>query len=156
VLGRSGAYVEQEAKTFLTEPIIVADLSSHLRRAAKIVGVSEDFTAMAHCEEELSAELVGAASVSRSQPYYLDVTPPGLNKGTFVSALAARLAIPLERIAVLGDMENDVSMFRRAGVAIAMGNADETVKSRAKFVTNSNAAEGFAYAIERFILGDRQ
>jgi Cof subfamily protein (haloacid dehalogenase superfamily) len=156
VLGRSGAYVEQEVKTIVTEPTVVADLSSHLCRAAKIVGVSEDFTALAHCEEQLNSELAGAASVSRSQPYYLDVTPPGLNKGTLVSALAARLDIPLKRVAVVGDMENDVSMFRRVGVAIAMGNADETVKSRAKFVTDSNAAEGFAYAIERFILSDRQ
>ncbi len=156
VLGRSGAYVDQEVKTILTEPTVVADLSSYLRRAAKVVGVSEDFSALANCETKLSTELAGAASVSRSQPYYLDVTPPDLNKGTFVSALAARLAIPLEHIAVLGDMENDVSMFRRAGVAIAMGNADEAVKSRAKFVTDSNAAEGFAHAIERFILGDRQ
>lgn len=156
VLGRSSAYVDQEAKTVLTEPTVVADLSSHLHRAAKVVGVSEDLTALAHCETKLSAELAGAASVSRSQPYYLDVTPPGLDKGTFVSALAARLAIPLEHIAVLGDMENDLPMFRRAGVAIAMGNADEAVKSRAKFVTDSNAAEGFAHAIERFILGERR
>ncbi len=156
VLGRAGAYVDQEVKTILTEPTVVSDLASHLGRVAKIVGVSEDFTALAHCEAELGSKIAGAASVSRSQPYYLDVTPPGLNKGTFVSALAARLAIPLKHIAVLGDMENDVSMFRLAGVAIAMGNADETVKSRAKFVTGSNAAEGFAHAIERFILGDRQ
>ena len=156
VLGRSGAYVQHEVKTILTEPTVVADLSSHLDRAAKIVGVSEDFAALAHCEAELRGELAGAASVSRSQSYYLDVTPPDLNKGTFVSALAARLSIPLEHVAVLGDMENDLPMFRRAGVAIAMGNADETVKSKAKFVTDSNASEGFAYAIERLILGDRQ
>ncbi len=155
VLGHKGAYVDREVDTILTEPTVVADLSSHLDRAAKIVGVSEDFAALAHCQAELDGELAGAASVSRSQSYYLDVTPPGLNKGTFVSAIAARLSIPLEHIAVLGDMENDLPMFQEVGVTIGMGNADETVKSRTKFVSDSNDSEGFAHAIERFII-DRQ
>jgi Cof subfamily protein (haloacid dehalogenase superfamily) len=152
VLGRRGACVDREVDTILTEPTVVPDLSPYLGRAAKIVGVSEDFAALAHCQAELGEELAGAASVSRSQSYYLDVTPPGLNKGTFVSALAARLSMPLEHIAVLGDMENDLPMFQQAGVAIAMGNADERVKSRAKFVSDSNGSEGFAHAIERLII----
>ena len=75
---------------------------------------------------------------------------------TFIEALYRRLAIPRSSIAVLGDMENDLAMFRKAGLSIAMGNASPEVKQQADYVTASNADDGFALAIERFILGSRR
>ena len=90
----------------------------------------------------------------RSQAYYCDVTPPGIDKGRLVDLLAERLAVPQEEIAVLGDMGNDVEMFRRAGFAIAMGNATPDVKALAQAITLSNDEDGFAVAIERHVLGD--
>jgi hydroxymethylpyrimidine pyrophosphatase-like HAD family hydrolase len=95
------------------------------------------------------------ASTARSQPYYLDVTPPGVDKGTMVAALARHLEIGSEAIATIGDMENDVPMFARSGVSIAMGNADPAVKARARAVTTSNEEDGFARAMERFVLAAR-
>ena len=71
----------------------------------------------------------------RSQAYYCDVTPPGIDKGRLVDLLAERLGVPREEIAVLGDMGNDVEMFRRAGFAIAMGNATPEVKALAQAIT---------------------
>jgi hydroxymethylpyrimidine pyrophosphatase-like HAD family hydrolase len=97
-------------------------------------------------------EIGEQAFVVRSQAYYLDVTPPGLDKGTFVETLSQRLAIPLEAIAVLGDMDNDVAMFRKAGMSIAMGNASPEVKSQAEYVTTANTEDGFAAAIEQYVL----
>ena len=87
-----------------------------------------------------------------SQPYYMDVTHPKANKGEVVSALSTLLAIPTAQIATIGDMPNDVSMFQRSGVSIAMGNATPEVQRSAAFVTTSNREEGFALAMERFIL----
>jgi hydroxymethylpyrimidine pyrophosphatase-like HAD family hydrolase len=63
------------------------------------------------------------------------------------------LHIPLAEIAVIGDGGNDVAMFERAGLSIAMGNANPQVQRKADFVTASNGDDGFAIAIERFILG---
>ena len=60
--------------------------------------------------------------------------------------------IPLEQIATLGDQPNDVLMFQRSGVSIAMGNASEDVRREATYVTASNEDEGFAKAVEEFIL----
>ena len=68
----------------------------------------------------------------------------------------SRLAIPLSSIAVLGDMDNDPAKFRKAGVSIAMGNASPEVKRQANHVTASNTDDGFALAIERFILSSRR
>jgi hydroxymethylpyrimidine pyrophosphatase-like HAD family hydrolase len=62
--------------------------------------------------------------------------------------------IPLERIATLGDQPNDVLMFTDAGLSIAMGNAGEDVQRAATKVTESNEHEGFAIAIERYVLGE--
>ena len=94
-------------------------------------------------------EAVGAeATAVRSQSYYLDVTPPGHDKGTFVEALIKRLGISPRAVATIGDMENDLPMFARSGVSFAMGNAAEEIKKHATHVTGSNECDGFAGAIE--------
>jgi hydroxymethylpyrimidine pyrophosphatase-like HAD family hydrolase len=63
--------------------------------------------------------------------------------------------IPAEEIATIGDMPNDVLMFEKSGVSIAMGNASSEVQASATFVTSTNEQEGFANAIEEFILNAR-
>ena len=91
------------------------DFSPYFAHAAKIVGSSRDFAKLTACEEAMRAALGAQASVSRSQAYYLDVTPPAVDKGTFVKSLSQQLGLPTASIAVLGDMENDLAMFRSAG-----------------------------------------
>ena len=75
-----------------------------------------------------------------------------ITKGGVVTYLSHTLQIPPEQIATLGDMPNDVLMFEKSGMSIAMGNASAEVQAQANFVTASNAEEGFATAIDRFIL----
>ena len=104
------------------------------------------------CEKDAQATLGARASAARSQPYYLDVTHLDANKGTVVTTLSKFLSIPLAEIATIGDMPNDVLMFRKSGLSIAMGNAGPEVKRQAHLVTNSYNDEGFAKAMERFIL----
>ena len=84
----------------------------------------------------------------RSQNYYLDITPPGQNKGTFVTAMAQRLGISLDAIATIGDMQNDLPMFKVSGLSVAMGNATDDVKAKATDTTASNEEDGFAGAVE--------
>jgi len=91
-------------------------------------------------------------SVSWSQPYYVDVTHPTANKGVVVDRLSHYFKIPLEQVATLGDQPNDVLMFVRSGLSIAMGNASQQVQRQATHVTASNEDEGFAEAIERYVL----
>ena len=88
------------------------------------------------------------ATAVRSQTYYLDITPPGHDKGTFVEAMAKRLGIPSGAIATIGDMENDLPMFAKSGISFAMGNAADNIKQHATYVTDSNERDGFARAIE--------
>ncbi|MDB5411480.1 MAG: Cof-like hydrolase [Rhodospirillales bacterium] len=148
----TGAYVDHEERTLQAGPTVVPSYEPYVRTAAKIVGVSADHAALAACETAAREALSPAVTVNRSQPYYLDLTPPGIDKGTVVEALSRRLAIPPEEIVTLGDMENDVPMFRKSGFSIAMGNAPPEVQAAASAVTGTNDADGFAQAVERIIL----
>lgn len=148
-----GPYVDLEARAVGFRAKIVKDFEAARDGVAKIVGVSSDFALLARCESDMRAALADDASVARSQPYYLDITHPLANKGAALSELARLLAVPLAEIAVIGDGGNDVAMFERSGLSIAMGNASPEVQRTADFVTDSNRKEGFANAVERFIFG---
>ncbi len=142
-----GCYVAHEQKTIATNPLLVRDDTPYLDNACKIVGVSADFDLLARCETELQAALGIEAHAARSQNYYLDVTPPGYDKGTFVTSMVKRLNISPQAVATIGDMSNDLPMFRASGLSFAMGNATDTVKSQATHVTSSNEDDGFARAV---------
>ena len=124
----------------------------HMAQVVKIVGISDDYAQVVACEKAARDKLGDAVSAQRSQPFYLDVTHPEANKGAVAMALSRLHDIPLAQIATIGDMPNDVPMFRKSGFSIAMGNASDDVKAEAHAVTDSNEHEGFAQAVRRFIM----
>jgi Cof subfamily protein (haloacid dehalogenase superfamily) len=148
-----GPYVWFEEHTVGFQPTLVDNFGQSLDAANKIVGVSADFERLAQCEREVRGPLTDRATVARSQSYYLDITHPLANKGVALSEIAGLLVVPLAEIAVIGDGGNDVAMFERSGLSIAMGNANPEVQQAADFVTDSNRDDGFANAVARFILG---
>ena len=145
-------HVAREAWTVKFEPIVVANFDDKLDRVAKVVGVSDDHDRVKRCEADAQGALGERATASRSQPYYLDITHKEANKGAVVDYLSDYFTIPPEHIATIGDSPNDVLMFKRSGLSIAMGNASDEVKAQAKVTTDSYNDEGFAKAIERFVL----
>jgi len=150
----AGAHVDHEIHTIQTLPTVVpAFEEAHFAAVGKIVGPSDDHDRVARVTDLMQNMLAGRASAARSQPYYCDVIPPGINKGRIVELLGERLNVPRSEILVLGDMENDVEMFRKAGFAVAMGNATDEVKREAQATTLSNEEDGFAVAIERYVFG---
>ena len=120
---------------------------------AKIVGVSDDRDAMDRATEAAREQFGDHVTAAQSQPYYLDVTHPDANKGSVVKFLSTRFSIPTSQIATIGDMPNDVLMFAHSGLSIAMGNASTEVQRAARRVTTTNENDGFAHAVETFILG---
>src|SRR5216683_2999212 len=120
----TGDHVDHELHTIQTPPTIVpAFEDAHFAAVGKIVGPSND-----HDRVALVTELMQ-------------------------TALAGRVAVPQSEVLVLGDMENDLEMFRKAGFAVAMGNATDEVKGAAQATTLSNDEDGFAVAIERHVFG---
>ena len=166
---RHGAHVDREEWTVKFPPTVVSSYDDKMDGVAKIVGVSDDLDAVAKCEKavrEAFGQQTGtqqstphrdshghpAVSAARSQPYYLDVTHPDANKGGVVLTLSKMLNLKPEEIATIGDMANDVPMFEKGGLSIAMGQASDEVKKSANEVTTSSEDEGFANAVEKFIL----
>jgi Cof subfamily protein (haloacid dehalogenase superfamily) len=150
---RDAPRVAHEEQTVQFAPTVVEDLEDVLEGAVKIVGVGDDYPLVARCEAELRRSIGAHASVARSQPFYLDVTHPEANKAMVVRHLSRMLDVPLDQIATIGDMPTDVLMFGVGGLSIAMGNASSEVQRCARHVTTSNEEEGFANAVDWFVLG---
>lgn len=149
---KDAPHVAREAWTVKFDPAIVVNFDGKLDQVAKIVGVSDDLEAVQRCEAYVQSQFGSRVTASRSQPYYLDVTHRDANKGAVVDYLSQHLNIPVAEIATIGDQPNDALMFKRSGFSIAMGNASDDVKTQASATTESYNDEGFAKAIERFIL----
>jgi Cof subfamily protein (haloacid dehalogenase superfamily) len=146
------SHVARESATVQFEPTVVEGFEGITDDVAKLVGVSDDLDHMASVATATHEQFGDHVSAALSQPYYLDVTHPRANKGEVVKFLSARYRIAEEQIATIGDMPNDVLMFARSGLSIAMGQSDREVKRAARRVTRSNEEDGFAEAVERFIL----
>jgi Cof subfamily protein (haloacid dehalogenase superfamily) len=148
-----GPHVAREAWTVKFEPKIMKDgVNGLTKNVAKLVGVSDDHDAVAKAAVAAHDKFGDHVTAAASQPYYLDVTHPLANKGAVAKYLAQRYKLDEDDIATIGDMPNDVLMFARSGLSIAMGNASDEVKRAARRVTTSNVDEGFANAVNRFVL----
>ena len=145
-------HASREASIIQRPPVVASNFESVLTGVVKVVGVSDDHPRVTACEAAVQKQFGTHVSAACSQPYYLDVTHPSANKGVVIERLSRYLKIPMDRIAVLGDQASDVLMFRKSGLSIAMGNASDEVKRQATFVTTSFGEEGFANAVEQFIL----
>ncbi|MBA5955820.1 Cof-type HAD-IIB family hydrolase [Pseudomonas lactis] len=150
-----GPMVQREADGLGYGPIVVESFEPYLDRVDKIVAASNNTQLLVELEAQLQPKVQGLAQVSRSQPVYLDVTAMLANKGEALKTLAEHLGVPLAQTAAIGDGGNDPAMFHVAGLSIAMGQAEETVKRQANVVTGSNVEDGAAEAFERFILAAR-
>jgi Cof subfamily protein (haloacid dehalogenase superfamily) len=153
VRNANGPYVEHEIHAVQFRPVVVEQFDpATFNRVGKLVGVSEDFAAVKATEKEFQANFGTSVSATRSQKYYLDITHPNANKGEGILLLSELLNIPIEEIATIGDMQNDIYMFRKSGLSIAMGNASPEVQAEAQYVTDTNENDGFAKAMEHYIL----
>jgi len=147
-----GSHVARESRTVRFEPKVMTSLDGLTSDVAKLVGVSDDLDAVARASAAAHDRFGDHVTAARSQPYYLDITHPEANKGAVARYLSAKYRIPPQSIATIGDMPNDVLMFAHSGLSIAMGNASLEVQRAARRITASNEEEGFARAVDRFIL----
>jgi len=150
---RDNPHTAREILSAGVEPTLRSGAETPMHEVDKIVGVSDDAALLIGVETEARNAAGGRATVARSQAYFLDVTAVKANKGDGITALARAYGVPLEEVAVIGDMANDLPMFARAGLSIAMGQAPEAVKAAADVVTASNEEDGVAAAIDRILSG---
>ena len=154
VLDPNGPHVDRESWTVKFQPKVMARIEEVTSSVVKLVGVSDDHDAVSKATLATHDRFGDRVTAATSQPYYLDVTHPDANKGAVARWLAGRYGLPAEEIATIGDMPNDILMFAHSGLSIAMGNADPQVKRAARRITDTNDNDGFAKAVERYLLQD--
>ncbi|WP_251518668.1 MULTISPECIES: Cof-type HAD-IIB family hydrolase [unclassified Staphylococcus] len=115
----------------------------------KILAFDSDLEKIDRVKVQLSeASNLAVSSSSRGN---LEITHADAQKGIALETIADRLKIDLKDVVAIGDNLNDVSMLERVGHPVAMGNAEEAVKSEAEFVTTSNEESGVGKAIMKLL-----
>ncbi|QNQ11135.1 Cof-type HAD-IIB family hydrolase [Sphingomonas alpina] len=147
-----GSHVASERIASNQAPVITTDFSALYDRADKLTFVSDDPALLADLHDR-AAGLSARATIVQSQTYYLDVTALAANKGDGIALLAGAMDTALSNVAAIGDQANDLPMFARAGLSIAMGQGPAEVRAKADLVTSGNDADGVARAIGEMILG---
>jgi Cof subfamily protein (haloacid dehalogenase superfamily) len=148
-----GPHVDREAWTVKFEPKVMQHgLDGLTDGVVKLVGVSDDHDAIDKATEAAVEKFGDQVTAAASQPYYLDVTHPQANKGAVARYLAERYSLEPEEIATIGDQPNDILMFDHSGLSIAMDSGDPEAKQAAREITKGSEDEGFAYAVQHFVL----
>jgi Cof subfamily protein (haloacid dehalogenase superfamily) len=120
----------------------------------KCMIVSNDEDALMELERHWTKRLAGELDVFRSEKYFLEVVPPFIDKANTLSVLLENLRFESENVIAMGDGVCDVTMIQLAGLGIAMGNAQESVKACADYVTATNDEDGVAVAIEKIVISE--
>ncbi|NWG12821.1 MAG: HAD family phosphatase [Acidobacteria bacterium] len=103
--------------------------------------------------DELGAKLSGQASITKSEPEYLEIMAAGVDKGSALPLIAEHYGIPTDEMMAVGDAENDIGMLRAAGLGVALANSSPDVRAAADVVTErTNNQGGAAEAIRRWAL----
>lgn len=120
---------------------------------AKCLIVGEP-TRLAVLEKEMYNHLHDRMGVFRSEPYFLELVPKGIDKAQSLAVLLKEIGMTKNEMIAVGDGFNDLSMIKYAGLGVAMSNAQEVVKENADFITLSNEEDGVAHVVEKFILSE--
>lgn len=148
-------HVQQEALLNDMKIVQVDNLAQAINFSpCKCMLVSDDEQALIGLEEHWHRRLNGVLDVYRSEPYFLEVVPCFINKANTLGILLETLGIKTEEMIAIGDGVCDYSMIQLAGLGIAMGNAQDSVKACADVVTASNDEDGVAVAVENAIIAD--
>lgn len=123
-----------------------------LKNVSKLLAIIEDEETMVNTAHELSAAYNGVLSIVRSNKNYLEVTDINATKGSALNYLANLWGIKKEEIMASGDHDNDYEMLKNAGIAIAMGNATEKLKTAANCICGNIKEDGICEMVERYIL----
>lgn len=102
-------------------------------------------------QKQIAAFLPESLTVVQTAAFYLEIIPKVINKGQGIRDICKVLGMEPAEVIAFGDAENDIPMLRTAGMGVAMGNAQETVKAAADMVTLSNNDDGIAAALEKLL-----
>lgn len=145
-------YLYSEKLPIYRQDSIIDDLEAHIRNEEvnKILFMSPDHDLLSSLRNAIRNDVSDSDASFYYGCNFLELMPGSVNKGTAIDDLSLYYGIPKSEIMAIGDDFNDLEMLSKAGYSVAMGNASDAVKSKARYVTASNESDGVAKAIERF------
>lgn len=143
-------YIEQDI--IKTDMVVVDDFVSAVRFDINKILLAGEPDEIDRYSVILSQRYDGLLDVYKSAPYFLEIMPFGVTKGSMLPPLLQRLGVKREELVTFGDNYNDMTMIGYAGLGVAMGNAEPDVKRIADYVCESNDDDGIAKTLEKFVL----
>lgn len=150
---QSNPYIQKEARINGMELKEYRPLAAAIDfNPRKCILVNDDLAEIKRLEQEFSMRLDGVMNVFRTEPYFLEIVPELIDKANALGFLLEALNMNPAKSLVIGNGVADYSMIQMAGLGVAMGNAIDSVKRCADFVTTSNNDDGIALVVEEHIL----
>ncbi len=147
-------YAKLESKVNHLKLKQIEDMADYMTFSVPKFIMLDDGDYLALVEGRVKAALGKNFSVYRSEPYFLEIMPRGIDKAHSLGQLLDRLGMTQEEMIACGDGYNDMSMIKYAGLGVAMANAVLPVRNAADFITYSNNEDGVGYVVEKFMLKD--
>lgn len=145
-------YARIEAGLVSAELVISENMKEEINEGAAKVIILKHPDEAQKVKEKLEKELGAEYEVATSKPFFIEVNDKGISKGVSLDSLCQKLGLTKDNVMALGDGLNDLSMIEFAGMGVAVANANPKLKEAANFISLSNDEDGFAYAIEKFVL----
>jgi Cof subfamily protein (haloacid dehalogenase superfamily) len=153
-ISRRNEYTSYDQKLTGLRQVVVSNFRSMVEAGAHKLIIPGDPMILKPLEDILRTYLDTEISLFTSKPYFLEILPPNVDKGSALAFIAEKLNVPREEVFAIGDSMNDEAMLRWAGCGVAMANSDLRIKNIAALITeHSNDDDGVAEVIERYILG---
>ncbi len=147
-------YAQLYARTAGTEPVVVPSLpAAFAGQDSTKVNIVTDPARTPAALALMEATVGKDAYVTRSNPEFVEMLSPLVDKGVALREVAAHYGIPMDRVAAIGDSYNDLPLLRVAALRIAMGSAPPELKAEANAVVGDVEHDGVAEAIDRFVFG---
>jgi Cof subfamily protein (haloacid dehalogenase superfamily) len=154
-ISRRNEYTSYDEKLTGLRQVVVSNFRSMVEAGVHKLIVPGDPMILKPLEDIIRTYLGTDISLFTSKPYFLEILPPNVDKGSALAFIAEKLGVPREEVFAIGDSMNDEAMLRWAGCGVAMANSDPRIKSIASMITeHSNDDDGVAEVIERYVLGN--
>ncbi len=148
----SSPYVMKECQINKLKPVTLENIESSVDFVVPKFLMVEDGDYLSFVEPKIKAQLGSGFLVYRSEPYFLEIMPKGVDKARSLERLLMHLGLDVSQMIACGDGYNDLTMIRYAGLGVAMENAVLPVRQAADFITTSNDDDGIANVIKKYII----
>lgn len=129
---------------------VVDDLPSFIDWQIHKYLLAGDPEELKELERQLIEALGDEVDIYLSAPWFLEVMPKGVDKGTGIAAICSDMGITPDEAIAFGDSYNDIRMIQTAGMGVAMGNAEDALKEVADYVTSDCDHDGITAALRHF------